>query len=144
MISKNGKLTQSFLLVGFLVLPAANAEPDWQGEYTYEADLGENLAEQSIIVEYVLEIDGSSCQLSIQGYQVFEIILCDVRSNKKTLSILFRSYEDGSVKNAYGVEIYKAGQRLFWLDNELVTHWDALVPDESVAKPGKYFLKKAQ
>lgn len=62
----------------------------------------------------------------------------------KLLSINFQSYEDGSVKNAYGVQIYKAGEQLFWLDKELITHWDALVPDESVAKPGKYFLKTAQ
>jgi hypothetical protein len=123
---------------------ACASNPKWQGSYIYEADLGDNVAEQSIIVEYVLEIDDSSCQISIQGYQVFETILCDTQDDKKILSILFKSYEGGSVKNAYGIEVYQAGQRLFWLDKELVTHWDAMVPDESVVKPGKYFLKKAQ
>ena len=133
-----------FILGLFWILIACASHPKWQGSYIYEADLGKNVAEQAVIVEYVLEIDGSSCQLSIQGYQVFETILCDARSNKKTLNIQFRSYEDGSVKNAYGIEIYKAGQRLFWFDDALITYWDAMVPDESVAKPGKYFLKKAQ
>lgn len=134
-----------FFILGLLWgVTACASNTKWQGLYIYEAELGENVAEQPVIVEYTLEIDDSSCQLSIQGYQVFETILCDARSNKKTLNILFRSYEDGSVKNAYGVEIYKTGQRLFWLDDALITHWDAMVPDESVTKPGNYFLKKAQ
>ena len=136
---------QIFALLGLLWGVAACAGHSvWSGEYSYEAVLGENVAEQAIIVEYVLNVDDKSCQLSIQGYQVFETIMCDAKDDKKVLSIYFKSYEDGSVKNAYGVELYKPGQRLFWLDNEWVTHWDALVPDEAVAKPGKYFLKKAQ
>lgn len=138
-------MKQIFVLLGMLWgVTACAGHSEWSGEYIYEADLGENVAEQSIIVEYVLDVDGNSCQLSIQGYQVSEIVLCTADGSKTTLNILFKSYEDGSVKNAYDVEIYKTGQRLFWLDNELVTHWDALVPDDSVAEPEKYFLKKAQ
>ncbi|WP_049631152.1 DUF5991 domain-containing protein [Cellvibrio sp. pealriver] len=132
------------LLVGALLSFAASANSVWHGSYGFDLDLSGGIPDRLMFVEYVLSIDEQSCLLSIQGYQVFETIMCDAKDDKKALGIYFKSYEDGSVKNAYGVELYKPGQRLFWLDNELVTHWDALVPDESVAKPGKYFLKKAQ
>lgn len=123
---------------------AVSADSVWQGSYDYYLDLSGGVPDQMMFVEYVLEISDNSCRLSIQGYQVFETILCRAEGGVKLLSINFQSYEDGSVKNAYGVQIYKAGEQLFWLDKELITHWDALVPDESVAKPGKYFLKTAQ
>ncbi|WP_331344051.1 DUF5991 domain-containing protein [Cellvibrio sp. UBA7661] len=135
---------RSSLLVGALLSFTASANPVWHGSYGFDLDLSGGIPDRLMFVEYVLNVDDKSCQLSIQGYQVFETIMCDAKDDKKALRIYFKSYEDGSVKNAYGVELYKVGQRLFWLDDELVTHWDALVPDESVAKPGKYFLKKAQ
>lgn len=134
-----------FFVLGLLgAMTACASNPKWQGEYIYEADFGENAAEQPVLIEYLLEVGDGSCKLSIQGYQVFETILCSAGSNEKTLSIHFKSYEDGSMKNTYGIQIYTTGQRLFWLDNASITHWDAMVPDESVAKSGKYFLKTAQ
>lgn len=135
-----------FLVLGLLWgVTACAGNPKWQGEYIYEADLGENAAEQSILVEYVLEIGDNSCKLTIQGYQVSEIILCSALDQGRSLNVNFQSYEDGSLKNQYGIQIYSVDQTLFHLnfERELVTQWDALVPDELVSKTGKYFLKTA-
>lgn len=137
-------LKRFFVLVGVLFSFGISANSKWQGSYIYEADLSGGIPDLLMFVEYVLEVSDNSCKLSIQGYQVFETILCSAGSNEKALSVHFQSYENGSMKNAYGIQIYTAGQRLFWLDNASITHWDALVPDESVVKPGKYFLKTAQ
>lgn len=136
-----------FLALGLLWgVTACASNPNWQGEYVYEADLGVNAAEQPILIEYVLEVGDNSCKLSIQGYQVSEIILCRAFDREHSLDVKFRSYEDGSLKNPYGIQVYSVDQTLFHLnlEKDLVTHWDALVPDEAVAKPGKYFLKTAQ
>ncbi|MGV8837716.1 DUF5991 domain-containing protein [Cellvibrio sp.] len=137
-------LKRFLVLVSVLFSFDISANTKWQGSYIYEADLSGDIPDRLMFVEYVLEVSNDSCKLIIQGYQVFETILCSTGNNEKTLSIYFQSYEDGSVKNAYGIQIYTTGQRLFWLDKASITHWDALVPDESVAKPGKYFLKTAQ
>lgn len=135
-----------FLLILLWAMTACASHPAWQGSYVYEADLGENAADQSILVEYILEIGDNSCRLSIQGYQVSEIILCDASGNAHSLGVKFMSYDDGSLKNVYGIQLYSSRQVLFRLsaEKELITHWDGLLPDESLVKSGKYFLKKAQ
>lgn len=135
----------SFLAGMFWTLTACANSSGWEGVYSYEADFGENVAGEPVIVEYLLEIDDNFCQLSIQGYQVSEIIVCDAIGTERNLDVMFRSYENGTLKNHYEVQLYNPAQRLFYLKpgNDLVTYWDALVPDESLSKSGKYFLKKA-
>lgn len=134
------------LAVFFFPLIACANNLEWKGAYIYEADFGKNAAEQSVLVEYFLEIGDDSCKLSIQGYQVSEIILCRAEGHSHALGVKFQSYEDGSLKNQYGIQIYTVDQVLFHLNSkkELITHWDALLPDGSVVKPGKYFLKTAK
>ena len=140
-------IKQFCLILGLLWgMTACASHPAWQGSYIYEADFGENAAEQSVLVEYVLKVGDNSCKLSVQGYQVSELILCRAVEQEHSLDVKFLSYENGSLLNQYGVQIYLMDQTLFHLksEKELITHWGAFVPDESVVKPGKYFLKTAQ
>lgn len=128
----------------FLSLAACANESDWYGSYIYEADLGENVAGDALVVEYQLDVSEGTCKLTIQGYQVFEAILCTAVINERDMDILFSSYENGSVNNQYDVQVYSSAQRLFSLsaDSYLNTHWDGIFPGESKAASGRYFFKK--
>lgn len=139
-------LKRFFVLVGVLFSFGISANSKWQGSYIYEADLSGGIPDRLMFVEYVLEVSNNSCKLSVQGYQVSEVILCRAIGQQRSLDVKFQSYEDGLLKNQYGIQVYSVDQTLFHLnlEKDLVTHWGALVPDELVAKPGKYFLKTAQ
>lgn len=133
-----------FSLIAFS-LNACAAKNPWVGEYLYEADLGENVGGDQVIVEYDLKIQDSTCALTIEGYQVSESIVCSVNTDGNTLNVLFKSYSDGSTKNAYDVEVYPVSGVLFKLsstDKGLITHWENLTPDESIANDGIYFERK--
>ena len=82
---------------------------------------------------------------SIEGYQVSESILCTTREDNDHLTVSFKSYTDGSVKNIYDVAVYTVGGTLFsfsYENNQLLTTWGELIPDESPPQKGVYFLKK--
>lgn len=128
-----------------LSLSACADKPAWQGTYNYEAMLGENVADDAIIIEYALSISGNECSLQIEGYQVSESILCTTREDNDHLTVNFKSYADGSVKNIYDVAVYTVGGTLFsfsYDNNQLLTTWGELIPDESLPQKGVYFLKK--
>ena len=128
-----------------LSLSACADKPAWQGTYNYEAMLGENVADDAVIIEYALSISDNGCSLQIEGYQISESILCTTRENNDHLIVGFKSYSDGSVKNIYDVIVYPVGSTLFSLsyqNNQLLTNWGVLTPDESMAKKGIYFVKE--
>ena len=116
----------------------------WNGVYKYDAMLGENVAEDKIIIEYELVLKDGDCKLSVQGYQTDETLLCTVEEHGVDLNIKFNSYADGSTENIYGVAIYPPNSTLFQLTStpdSLITTWGSLLPDDSHSS-GKYFIKK--
>ena len=133
-----------WLLISSLSLGACAQTDPWHGTYKYEALLGENIAEDQIIVEYSFTFDKDNCQVIIQGYQTDEKILCITDESGNDLQVKFKSYLDGSTANIYGVEVYPGNSMLFKLtrtDKTLITSWGTLSPDESLPN-GEYFAKE--
>jgi len=116
---------------------------DWAGTYFFEADLGKNIAEDSIIVEYTLSINQNKCAISIVGYQVYESLVCEFVLKSDELKVFFKSYENGSTKNKHDVEMYNRDDPMFVLRNKnnIVTEWGQLNPGESLENTGKYFTR---
>ncbi|HTF98920.1 MAG TPA: DUF5991 domain-containing protein [Cellvibrio sp.] len=117
--------------------------PQWNGIYEYEALLGENAAEDKIIIQYQLILTKDNCKVTAEGYQTDEKIICTSENQGKDLIIKFKSYEDGSTKNAYGVSVYGPDSTLFKLSytkDTIKTTWEALSPGESYSA-GTYFEK---
>jgi hypothetical protein len=116
--------------------------------YVYYSEQGRTAGGSAIGTGYTLTIgDGrDNCTLSVQGFQVDEVILCSLEAEAGQADIQFVSYEDGAVKNPYGVQLYEPGEVLFSLeksDPRLVTIWGSLTPDEEAAETGTYFRKQA-
>lgn len=136
------------LVAGFLLAISLNACADknpWQGDYLYEAALGENLGGDQMVVSYGLHLQGTSCTLDIEGYQVSESIVCSANADGDSLIVSFKSYADGSVKNIYDVAVYPVGGPLFSLKSSakgLVTQWQNLEPDNTSVKEGAFFVRK--
>jgi hypothetical protein len=133
-----------FLLMSSISLSACAQTDNWYGTYKYEALLGENVAKDKIAIEYTFILDDEKCQVVSQGYQTDEKILCVTQESGNDLTVKFRSYQDGSTENIYGVEVYPVNSMLFKLtrtDKTLITTWGTLSPDESLPS-GEYFAKK--
>ena len=116
---------------------------NWDGTYTYDAFLGENVAEDKMFIEYVFTLDEHNCVITSQGYQTDEKILCAATESEGSLVVTFSSYEDGSTKNIYEVEVYPPESTLFTLtlkDSTLITTWGSLAPNKSHTS-GEHFKK---
>ncbi len=136
------KLFLSVLIASTFSL-AACAQDTWLGTYQYVAELGENVAEDKVIVEYIFRLTSQECKITAQGYQTDEAILCSAEPTGKTLNVKFKSYEGGSTENIYGVAVYNPEGVLFTLslDNQnILTNWKELTPDDSHSS-GIYFEK---
>lgn len=88
----------------------------WQGEYEYEAAFGETRGGSAMTAIYALRLSderrGPACALEIAGFQIDERIVCTTREEGDALTVLFKSYASGDVRNAYGVQVYRPGQPL--------------------------------
>jgi hypothetical protein len=116
----------------------------WQGKYSYEGSSGKNLAEDEVIVEYTFKYSPTQCEIQIEGYQVSDTIQCNAHEANNSFEVTFKSYNNGSTKNIYEVEVYPIGSKLFTLtskDNTTITMWGELKPDGISEKSGKYFIK---
>ena len=133
------------LLISLFSLSACAQTQNWNGTYIYEASLGENAAEDQMIVEYLFTLEKDKCVITSQGYQTDETILCSTEESEKALLVKFTSYENGSTKNIYDVETYPPKSTLFKLTAEhkiLITTWGTLAPDETHTT-GEYFKKRS-
>lgn len=137
------KYLTSCFLISLFSLSACAQTQNWSGTYVYEASLGENAAEDQAIIDYVFTLNGEKCLITSQGYQTDEKILCSTEDSDQGLLVKFISFENGSTKNIYDVEIYSPKSTLFTLTNKgekLITTWGTLAPDEAHTA-GEYFKK---
>lgn len=139
------KLLRFFLvLFAITASTACTQEINWNGIYIYEADYGKNYAETSMIVTYTLTLSETSCNLEEAGYQTWNIIICDAKTDKNSIKINFKSYENEQTVNNYNNKIYSVDDTLFSLtinEGKVVTKWEKYSPDESFGKIGKMFTK---
>ncbi len=119
----------------------------WMGDYTYYNSFSDGI--QPVITDMKLRITRDDhCTLSWEGFQTNQKIICAVQKRKSEdgIAILFVSYDDGSLKNQYGVEIYKPRERLFSLvranGKELVTVWSNVYRPDKANKVGRFFVKR--
>src|SRR3978361_566013 len=85
----------------------------WKGSYVYEHSSGKSKSGTGIVVTYKVEVrpanNDAPAIVSIEGYQTDETIICNVEASESAISFFFKSYEDGGVKNAFGVARYMPG-----------------------------------
>ena len=119
----------------------------WVGAYDYDEDVGGGMFIGHTI--QVLMLDGRlTALMESSGFQTDETILCDTKVGDKELTLLFRSYPDGSVTNQYDVQVYQPGEALLTLKaaddgKELLTFWQAFTLNDENAASGKvYFTKR--
>lgn len=135
------------LSLGGTACAGSGAGNDWPGVYAYYVDQGRTAGGSAIGTGYTLTIgdDRGDCSLKIHGFQVDQVILCSPEYEPGQADIQFVSYDDGSVKNPYGVQIYEPGEVLFSLEKSeprLVTIWRSLTPDEVSSETGTFFRKQ--
>lgn len=94
--------------------------------------LEKNLPGMAVFYNYNLTIGNDSCSLEIDGYQIYETLLCNYDSDDSRLQVYFKNYLNGSLKNELGYEVYKSHELLFTLekkDEKLQTIWTDFYPD---------------
>lgn len=119
----------------------------WIGDYTYFKSFSDGI--QPIITDMKLKItrDGR-CTLSWEGFQTDEHITCAVQKDNSEdgIAVLFISYADGSLKNQYGLEIYKPKERLFSLvksdGKKITTVWSNVYRPDKANQVGQFFVKR--
>lgn len=132
------------LISTFWIISACAENLSWNGSYIYEAALGDTIGGDSAVITYTLVVASNKCEITIEGFQTSESIICKTKELENKLDVNFQSYSDGSVKNKYGISLYKVGGLLFRLNrtDNLTTTWGELLPDEKLAKEGHYFIKE--
>lgn len=131
------------LLVFSVATPAASLAQTpaaWQGDYVYEHGAG-----TATVVEYRVQLSAGDCRITGQGFQTDETIICQVVERPGNLiDVNFVSYGDGGVVNAFGVQPYQPGTRLFSLSNRngtIWTGWGAYSPFENRRPVGRHFRR---
>jgi hypothetical protein len=106
-------------------------------------------------MQYRLVVDdgkaGGSAQLTVQGFQTDQTIVCDVEPTDDRIVVKFRSYANGKVVNEFGVAEYRPGEPLLTLargrdsqKGSITTEWQGLSPPrEDVPRIGVFFQKAA-
>lgn len=110
------------------------------GNYVYEHGAG-----TGTVVEYRVQLGADNCRITAQGFQTDETIICrDVERPGNLIDVNFVSYGDGGVVNAFGVQPYQRGERLFSLSNRngaIRTGWGAYSPFENRRPVGRHFRR---
>lgn len=133
-------------IIPLFFMASCQSSDSWNGTYVYEADLGRNVADTPVLVEYTLKIDNGTCRIGVIGYQTDEDIICTRAVKDGSLDVMFKSYGDGKITNIYDVKVYDVGSVLFRLSSDssgMITIWENLAPDDNVVKSGVYFIKSA-
>ncbi|WP_018274884.1 DUF5991 domain-containing protein [Teredinibacter turnerae] len=132
-----------FFLLSLILVSCAKA--GWEGNYFCELEQGEAAPGQAVVVEHELTLGKSSCQLTVNGFQVAEDIVCKYEAIENGIRIQFVSYSNGSTKNRYGIEVYKPLETLFDLHGNQdtpVTQWASLHAEELKGQSSDCFKKE--
>ena len=75
----------------------------------------------------------SACEIEISGFQTHEEIVCTAEPAGNSISLRFKSYKSGEVKNAHGVAVYQLRQVLLVFERAqkngrtaLLTRWSGI------------------
>lgn len=104
----------------------------WIGNYSCQYVMGHAPGAPAPVWVFNLTVkEDESCELTWQGYQKDDDILCKVSGDSKGLKIHFISFADGRVVNSSGNQVYKSGEKLMELkpivgDRKIWTKWWAL------------------
>lgn len=123
---------------------ACTVSAPFEGEYSCVEILGDAASPPVPVIEYVLKVAGDRCEITANGFQTQESIKCSAVEKDGRLLINYRSYHDGSTKNAYGVSVYKNEESLLSIerdDQKLLTRWSAMWPGEPVSRVDNCFTK---
>ena len=91
---------------------------EWGGIYRYNANFGRNAGGTAMNVTYEIAIeDGPTpgAEISADGYQTSNTVLCTTRKKGSSLELRFLSYPDGKMENEYGVKLYEKNDVLITL-----------------------------
>jgi Family of unknown function (DUF5991) len=126
------------------VMFACAKNTSFNGVYVFDAELGGTVGGDSVVVSYELTVNDQRCEITIEGFQITEKLICKAQQSGALLKVYFRSYDTGAIENKYGVQVYKVDGLLLTLDKnaELTTIWGDLIPDEKFERMGKYFVIK--
>lgn len=125
--------------------PTVFAHSPWNGTYSCEYDAGSTAPGTHAVIHHNLVIKETRCRLDIEGYQANEKIICTAKSDKNILAVTFKSYENGTVSNLYGVQVYDQKHPLFSLENtngSLKTHWQSLHQEENSGLATQCFTRQ--
>jgi len=116
----------------------------FNGVYIFDAVLGGTVGGDTVLISYELTVNDQKCEITIEGFQITEKLICKAQQSGALLKVYFRSYDTGAIENKYGVQVYKVDGLLLTLDKnaELTTIWGDLIPDEKFERMGKYFVIK--
>ena len=103
-------------MLGFalVLLPFAGqsaAADGWAGDYVYEEAHGKTAGGSGMVLQYAVHI-GDGCEIVVSGFQTHEQIICTLTPDTGSVTLRFKSYRSGDVKNRYGVQVYAPGQPL--------------------------------
>jgi hypothetical protein len=143
----------SFVVLMLALAPGtagADVATGWAGIYEYHAQPSRTFGGSPVTMTYRMVIHpsvSSTATLRIQGYQTDETLICDVSGSESAITLLFRSYANGSTRNVYGVEEFTKAEPLLRLEYQrlgsrfaLITEWEGVEPpDRSVERRGEYF-----
>ncbi|MGO4580722.1 DUF5991 domain-containing protein [Cupriavidus sp. 2TAF22] len=114
------------------------------GSYGYADQFSDGI--QPIITDIIISIDpGGKCDISWQGFQQDQKIMCTTKAIGNKINILFFKFSDGKTINQYGVAPYSPHECLLSLhkdDGDLVTKWGKNFSPPGVKKSDHYFRKQ--
>lgn len=138
-----------FVLFLFGCINQASAEK-WDGEYTFDTELGKTVGGSSILMVYTIFIgsgEKQTCKIAVDGFQTMQRLTCNMESSGESATLSFKGFENGSLLNDYGIEVYNENEALLVFSYEqnsdtLFTEWKSLNPFQIQPKKGIYFSKK--
>ena len=104
----------------------------WIGSYSYQYVMGHSVGEPAPAWDFSLTVrEDGSCELTWQGYQKDDDILCKASGENGYLRIYYVSFADGTTSDPSGQQAYKPGAKLVQLksiknNSVLWTKWGAL------------------
>lgn len=104
----------------------------WAGSYSYRyvMEHASGAPAPAWVFDLTVKSDGS-CELTWQGYQRDDDIICEASGTTNDLQICYVSFADGGTSDPSGFEPYKPGEKLMELkeavsEGRILTKWWAL------------------